>query len=130
MFSVVAAFIAGFVCVFAIEKIGHAVYPPPAGLDISRPETIVEYVKTMPVGALLFVLAAQSAGAFSGGLITGVISVAKFPMAMTYGVLALLLAFFNIYVAPHPYWFIALALLLPIPLSLAGSKVVQMLSAK
>lgn len=127
MLSVVAAFIGGFVCVFAIEKIGHAVYPPPPGIDISKPGTIVEYVRSMPVGAMLIVLGAQSAGSFVGGLITGVISVAKYPMAMTYGVLALFLAFFSIYVAPHPYWFIALSLLLPIPLSLAGSRFGQLL---
>jgi hypothetical protein len=126
MLSVVAAFIVGFVCMFAIEKVGHTVYPVPAGLDISKPETIVEYLKSAPAGALLFALGAQLIGAFVGGLVTGLIAVAKFPMAMTYGVLMTFFALMNIYVIPHPYWFGALALLLPIPLALAGSRFVQL----
>lgn len=122
MLSVVAAFIVGGIFVFVIEKIGHAVYPVPPGLDILRPETIVEYVKNAPVGALLFPLAAQCVGAFAGGLVTALISIAKFHMAMTYGVLITFFSLMNVYVVPHPYWFTALALLLPIPLALAGSR--------
>jgi hypothetical protein len=126
MLSVVAAFIVGGIFVFTIEKTGHAVYPVPAGLDILRPETIVEYVTNAPVGALLFALAAQCVGAFIGGLVTALIAVAKFPMTMTYGVLITFFALMNIYVIPHPYWFAALALVLPIPLALAGSRFGQL----
>ncbi len=122
MLSVVAAFIIGAICVFAIEKIGHIVYPVPAGLDILKPETIREYAKNAPAGALLFALGAQCIGAFIGGLVTSLIAVVKFPMAMTYGVLITFFALMNLIVIPHPYWFMALSLLLPIPLALAGSR--------
>ncbi|MBK7707658.1 MAG: hypothetical protein IPJ30_18395 [Acidobacteria bacterium] len=130
MLSVVAAFIIGGICVFAIEKIGHAVYPVPAGLDILRPETIIEYVKNAPVGALLFALAAQCFGAFIGGFVTALIAIAKFPMAMTYGGLILFFALMNLIVVPHPYWFMALALLLPVPLALAGSSFGQLFAKR
>ncbi|HNU08416.1 MAG TPA: hypothetical protein PKO33_11670, partial [Pyrinomonadaceae bacterium] len=66
--SVVLAFVIGGLAVFAVEKLGHTVYPVPAGLDPNNLEGLAEYVKTMPVGALLFVLAAQSAGSLIGGL--------------------------------------------------------------
>lgn len=55
------AFVAGFV-VTGLEALGHAVYPPPEGLDPGNREQIKAAVAAMPVGALLFVLLAWVAG--------------------------------------------------------------------
>ncbi len=128
--SVVLAFVIGGLAVFAVEKLGHTVYPVPAGLDPNNLEGLAEYVKTMPVGALLFVLAAQSAGSLIGGLVTGFVSVAKFPTAMIYGVLALIMAALNAFAIPHPIWFTIVSLVLPIPLALLGSRIGRTLWVK
>ncbi|HNQ14818.1 MAG TPA: hypothetical protein PKM58_04590 [Pyrinomonadaceae bacterium] len=128
--SVVLAFVIGGLAVFAVEKLGHTVYPIPAGLDPNNLEGLAEYVKTMPVGALLFVLAAQSAGSLIGGLVTGFVSVAKFPTAMIYGVLALIMAALNAFAIPHPIWFTIVSLVLPIPLALLGSRIGRTLWVK
>lgn len=120
--AVIVGFVVGGIAVFLVESIGHQVYPIPAGLDLSKPEAIAEYVSKAPIGAILFVLIAQSAGSFIGGLITGLIAVAKAPTAIIYGVLALAMAGLNAFLIPHPVWFLVPSLLLPIPLALFGSR--------
>ncbi len=128
--SVVLAFVIGGLAVFAVEKIGHTVYPVPAGLDANNLEGLAEYVKSMSIGAFLFVLAAQSAGSLIGGLVTGFVSVAKFPTALIYGILALIMAALNAFAIPHPIWFTIVSLVLPIPLALLGSRIGQSLWVK
>lgn len=119
--AVIGGFVGGGIFVFLLESIGHQVYPVPEGLDISKPDAIAEYVSKAPVGAILFVLLAQSAGSFFGGLITGLIAIAKVPTAIIYGFLGLAMAGLNAYLIPHPLWFLVPSLLLPIPLALLGS---------
>lgn len=119
--AVIAAFIGGGLIVFAFESMGHLIYPVPKGLDVSNPKAIGDYIATAPVGAILSVVIAQSAGSWVGGLITGLTATAKFPTAFIYGVLALIMAGLNAYLIPHPTWFKVLSLLLPIPLSILGS---------
>lgn len=122
--AVVAGFIVGGLFVFAFEAIGHMIYPLPPGLDSSKPEMIAEYVRTAPIGAIMSVLAAQSAGSFFGGLVTGLIAVSRKQMvAVIYGVLALIMALINMIMISHPVWFMVLSVLLPIPLALLGSRV-------
>src|SRR5215204_2219749 len=122
--AVIVAFIGGGIFVFSVEAIGHVVYPLPAGLDMSKPDTIAEYVKNAPIGAILFVLLAQSAGSLGGGFIAGLISRGnRQRVAIIYSVLALLMACLNLWLIPHPLWFIALSIALPVPLALVGSHI-------
>lgn len=125
--AVIAGFFGGGLLVFAVEALGHLIYPPPPGLDLTNSESIAEYVKNMSVGALIAVLAAQCSGSFGGGFITGLISKAKTIPAIVYGVLALIMASINIFMSAHPIWFVILAVILPIPLSLLGNKLSGML---
>jgi hypothetical protein len=124
--GVIAGFFVGGIFVFLLEWIGHQVYPLPAGVDMTNTAAIVEYMKTAPLGAFLAVLVAQSAGSLFGGLITGLITIAKNTCAIIYGVLALIMAAINVFMIPSPIWFSVLALLLPIPLALLGSRVAGM----
>lgn len=117
--AVIAAFIGGGICVFVTEAIGHAIFPPPADTSL---DALNAYMKTAPLGAFLFVLLSQSVGAFVGGLIAGLIGKSNLPV-LIYGVLALAMAVLNIVLVTHPIWFIAVALILPIPLAIAGGKI-------
>jgi len=125
--AVVVAFVIGGVFVFGIEAIGHQVFPLPAGMDKNNMEQVAAYVKTAPLGALLFVLLAQSSGSFMGGLVTWILGGSRQTiLALIYGVLALTMAAITVSLIKHPVWMTALALFLPIPLSLLGSKLGQL----
>ena len=44
--------------IWAIESVGHLVYPPPEGLDFADPDAMQAYIATLPAGAMIFVVAA------------------------------------------------------------------------
>jgi hypothetical protein len=128
--SVIVAFVVGGIFVFLFEALGHRIYPVPEGIDSTNMQAIAEYVKTAPVGAILAVLVAQSAGSLVGGFITGLISIAKRATAIVYGILALIMAGINLVMIPHPWWFMVFSIVLPIPLSLLGSQIASGLTAR
>ena len=104
------AMVAGFV-VAGFEALGHAVYPPPEGLDPGDIEQIKAAVAAMPVGALLFVLFAWVAGAYAGGLVAALLAPGRRGvMAAIVGALVLAAVVANLAMIPHPLWFAAVAI--------------------
>src|SRR5215204_3065139 len=101
--AIIAAIVTGGVVVFLMDVLGHSIYPAPAGLDPGRPETISDYLKSVPVGGLLFIALSQAAGAFSGGFVSSIIS-KKPRIALIYGAIALTFGVLNLLAVPHPVW--------------------------
>jgi hypothetical protein len=64
--GVVAGMATGGLLALVVERIGHAVYLPPPGLDPENAEQVRRAMAEAPAGALLFVLAAWIVAAFSG----------------------------------------------------------------
>lgn len=108
--AVVGIIVAGAL-VWIVEKTGHAVYPPPADLDITNAQAMGEYVATLPTGALLFVVLAWFTGATAGTCAACAIGTAK-PMylAVLVGGLVFIGASANLLMFPHPIWFSVLGL--------------------
>jgi len=111
--GVLAGIITGFVLVFIVEGIGHYCYPTPPGLDMTNMEAMKEYVKTIPTGALLFVLTAWTIAAFGGGVVAVMIAKDKpVLLASIAGAVILLASAFNLIMIPHPAWFSVSAVIL------------------
>ena len=110
--GVAGVVVAGLV-VYAVEWAGHAVYPPPDGLDFADPEQMAPYVAGLPVGAFAFVLAAWALGAFIGTFVACRIGTAR-PQIYAAVVAGLILvgAIANMVVIPHPVWFMIAAVVL------------------
>ena len=111
----IAAGIAGVVIavglVWLVEKIGHAVYPPPADLDFSDAEAVKAYIAALPLGAPLFVAAAWFIGTLCGTCAACAIGTAKPRIfAMVVGGLILFATIVNLVMIPHPMWFSALGI--------------------
>ena len=102
--------------VAAIELVAHAVYAPSVMPDVSTPEAMAAYVDSMPLGALLLVLAGYVAGTVVGGIV-GIVIARRH--AMRFACLAggmILLGAIAVFVRmPHPTWFVV-ATLVDIPL--------------
>src|SRR5262249_50746482 len=60
--------------VFAVEALGHRIYPPPEGLKADDYEAIKAYVAQAPVGALLFVPLSWFVGTLAGCWLTGCVA--------------------------------------------------------
>ncbi len=108
--GIVGILVAGTL-VWVVEKIGHAVYPPPENLDFTDAEAMRDYVATLPVGALLFVAGAWFTGATAGTCAACAIGTAR-PMylAVLIGGLLFIAASVNLLMFPHPIWFSLLGL--------------------
>ena len=105
--AIVAGVIVAVVVVFAVESLGHAIFPPPETIDFNDPEQLSGLVASIPIEALLFVPLAWFLGSFSGGVLAVMIAreqalllasiVAAFILA---GAVATLMAI------PHPLWLV------------------------
>lgn len=107
--AVVAGVIVAFALVAAIEAAGHAVYPVPKGLDFTDREQVRAYTQALPLGALMFVLAAWTVAAFGGGAVAALIARTR-PLlhAAIVGAFVLAATLANLILIPHPLWFAVL----------------------
>jgi len=96
--------------VWLVQKIGHAVYPPQADIDLNDIEAMKAYVATLPIGALLFVVASYFIGTTVGTCIACTIGT-MLPRiyALLIGCLMLVATTMNVMMIPHPTWFILAA---------------------
>lgn len=112
--------------IFCLEFLGHALFPPPAGLDPQNPEHLKRIVAEAPIGAMATLVLAWTAGAFTGGWTAA--RLAHHPRAAAVlialvvmsGVIGMMLI-----VPEHPKWVSALGLLLPVPVALVAAKLAQ-----
>lgn len=96
--------------VWLVQKIGHAVYPPPADLDMKDMEAVRAYVASLPIGALLFVVASYFIGTAVGTCVACAIgTMLPRVFALLIGCLMLVATTMNVMTIPHPTWFIVLA---------------------
>jgi hypothetical protein len=110
-----AAIVGVFVAVglvWAIESVGHGVYPPPASLDLTDAEAMRAYADAMPIGALLFVALAWFSGTLAGTWVACRIGTASpLVFVLVVGGLILTAAITNLMLIPHPLWFSALGII-------------------
>jgi hypothetical protein len=64
--GIVAGVVVASLCVFAVEWIGHDLYPTPPGLDINKPADQARLMEAMPSAAKAMVLIGWFVGALAG----------------------------------------------------------------
>jgi hypothetical protein len=124
----------------AVETISFLIHRPDDGKTMmeqmkdmkENPKAAKAWIETRPASALILVLAAVQAGAFLGGATSALIAGRMCLLhAGIIGALALAGTVMNAhnmkqeYDFTHPTWMIIAGLLLPLPLSLLGGKLVS-----
>ncbi len=108
----IAGFVTTFATIMLVQALGHAVYPPPPGLDTGDPARVGDYLETLPPGALVFVLLAYFAGAFLGTFVAKWLGGGSGkPYALLLGGLVLAGTLLTVYRIPHPPWFVVAAII-------------------
>jgi len=106
----VAGVVIAMVSVWLVQLFGHAVYPPPEGLDSKNLEAMQAYVATLPLGAFLFVIASYFIGTLAGTCAACAIgTMLPRVFAILIGCLMLIATAMNVAMIPHPTWFIVAA---------------------
>jgi hypothetical protein len=107
--------------VWLVQKIGHAVYPPPADLEAMR-----VYVESLPIGALLFVIASYFIGTAVGTCAACAIgTMLPRVFAMLVSCVMLVGTAMNVAMIPHPVWFIVLAVVAIVIAAWLGTRCVR-----
>lgn len=124
--AVIAGAVVMWLTIFALEFIGHALFPPPPGLNPQNQADLAAIMAQAPVGAMAMLVVAWVAGAFTGGYTAARISQQhKRGAAIAVALLVMAGVAGMIWLIPdHPVWVSALGLLLPIPAALMGARLV------
>jgi len=111
--GIVAGIVVAMLCIFAVDWVGHLLYPPPAGLDINDPADMARVMAVMPAAAKAFVLLAWFIGALAGAWTANRIAgrgIAGWVVAL----LVIAGGVATMVMIPHPVWMWAGGILLPL----------------
>ncbi len=112
LLGVLAGFVVAVVVIMVVEMIGMKVYPLPAGVDATDPAALQALMPTLPLGSFLFVLASWLLGTGAGAVMAQRVAKAttRAP-GLAVGGIILAFALYNMWVIPHPTWFMAAAVI-------------------
>jgi hypothetical protein len=119
--AVILGIIAGAIIVSLIEGLGRALWPAPKGFNYRDPEALRAFMRTMPIGASLSVVAAWVLGAFGGAWMAATIS-RSWREALVVGFFILCMVVITLVQIPHPLWMSVLGVLLPMPAAWLASR--------
>jgi hypothetical protein len=120
----IAAVLVGGLVILLIEMLGHACYPFPPGVDPRNHDSLGAYMKTAPLGAWMFVLAAYYVGSFAGGAVGAWIGCRPWA-GWAAGAVLMTLGLVNLLMMPHPAWFWAASLAGYLPAAWAGARLAR-----
>ena len=110
--AAVLGIIAAGVIVAIVEALGHTVYPIPPDVDFNDSVQFGNYVKSLPIGAFLFVAGGWTLATLGGALHACFIAKEKpFVYSGIVGGFILVATVANLMMVPHPLWFSVSALI-------------------
>jgi hypothetical protein len=102
--AVIVGLIVAFLLVAGAESISHILHPPPPGTDMHDMNQVKAFVATLPMSALLVVLAGWLIATFVATLLAA--KIAQSPIAgYVVGALLLCAGIVNAFMIPQPVWF-------------------------
>ncbi|HTF56113.1 MAG TPA: hypothetical protein VK661_02500 [Planctomycetota bacterium] len=119
--ATVGGLVAAAIVLMIFQKVGHWIYPMPAGLDVKNKEAMGAWISQLPLGAFLLLLAGYAVGSLAGGATAALIGGTLRPALVTGGVL-MLMGIANLLMIPHPIWLAVTSLALYLPLAWLGAK--------
>lgn len=119
--AVLAGVVAAMLAIGGVEAIGHALFPPPPGLDLARAEDQARLMAVIPLEAKIAVVAAWFLGALVGAAAAIAIARRVLP-AWIVGVAIASLGLWTTQIFPHPDWMLASAVVLPLVAVLAAKR--------
>jgi hypothetical protein len=125
--GVIGGLMAGFWIIQGITKFGNRFYPPPSTLDFAKEETVLEAIRTTPIGLLLILLASYAIGTFiSAGIAARVAPTGKIGHGMIIGGVFCFLNLVQNLGLPYPVWFKIAGALVFLPMAFLGARLVTL----
>ncbi len=122
--AVIAGLLVSVIIFSLFEFLSTMLNPLPTEIEISDKVAMKEYISSLPISAMLIILAGYAIGSFLTGVVIGKISkspLKKLPLIA--GSILTIAAIINLVTIPAPVWFMIINILLYIPLTVAGNYV-------
>jgi hypothetical protein len=120
LLAVLSGIVLGILAIGIFESIGHTLFTVPQDIvqTTENQDTEALFALISPQ-MLLFVMLAYILGSIVGGFITSLISKRTMPSIITGGAI-MLGGMINLFMIPHPMWFILVSFVIYIPFALIG----------
>jgi len=119
--GVVVGVVVAWLTIMLAEFASAPLHPMPAGFDMHDPASVAAFVATLPVAALLLVLAGWVLGALVGSHVAARIARKPLP-ALAVGMVIVVGVIANAVMIPHPTWMTIAGVLLPVPAAWLGAR--------
>lgn len=124
MLRTLLAFVVGVIvmlgAVAALQAFGHWIWQPPE-VDMADREAMALLIEQMPLTAKIWVLITYATAVEVGVIIAAWIQRPRWRgLAMSLGGLMTVLVALNFWMLPHPWWMVAIGLLLPLPVAMTA----------
>lgn len=113
LLAVLGGLVVAMLVVGLVEGAGHVLWPPPPGLDITRPEDQARLMQAIPLEAKIAVVVAWFLGSLAGAVAAMAIARRVLP-AWIVAVAIAGLGLWTTQMFPHPDWMLASAVVLPL----------------
>lgn len=128
--AVVVGLIAAFAVIMIVQMLNSLVVPPPGSDVMNDPARLREFLSTLPMTAYVVVLVGYFLGSFTGGYMVTNMSRRESPgvsLPLLIGLILMIGGILNFFVLlpGQPLWFVALSLLIFVPITLLGHKLAK-----
>lgn len=123
--AVIAGLVVGSIINMSIVTLGPHLIPPPAGVDVTDPESLAQSMHLFEARHFISPFLAHAMGTLSGAFVAWMLAVSRAElMAWLVGGLFLLGGISAVFMIPAPTWFIVLDLLVAyLPMAWLGIQV-------
>lgn len=102
--GVVLGIIVAMLVILAVEGVGHTIFPPPAGVNLTDPAQVATAMSKIPLQAKIGVLLAWFLGTLAGATAANLIAGRRAWSGRIVSLLILALSIFNMTTIQHPAW--------------------------
>jgi len=121
LLAVLAGLAVMVLTVAAMEWLGHAMFPPPTGMDPADPEALERIIEILPVPSLAMVACGWALGSLAGAWVAARLAREfRLSAALAIGAVMTMLVLANFVMVPHPLWMVFAGIALPLPLAWLG----------
>jgi hypothetical protein len=109
--GVILGSLVGFIVTGTIESVGHSLFPPPAGVNLTDPAQMKTIMSVIPAQAKVMVLLAWGLGVLAGASSANVVAGRRALAGRITSLILMALAAYTMITITHPVWFVVVATL-------------------
>lgn len=120
--GVALGLVVGVVVVAVVEGVGHTIFPPPAGVDLTDPAALKTVMSQVPLEAKVAVLLAWFLGALAGASTANLVAGRRALAGRITAAIIFAFAAWTMATIAHPAWFMVSAVVAVLLAALAADR--------